>query len=59
MKILRRAVTMAARRTISEPVAEDAADVAPGGGETAPLAMDASGPRDGEKKEERPAAVAD
>ena len=59
MSILRRAITLAARRTISEPVAEDAADAARGGGETAPLAMDASGPRNGGKKEERPAAVAD
>ena len=58
MTILRRAITLAARRTISEPVSEDAA---PDGGETAPptLAMDASGPRDRAKKDELPAAAGD
>lgn len=57
MTILRRAITLAARRTVSEPVSEDAA---PDGGETAPpLAMDASGPQDGAKKEELPAAAGD
>ena len=60
MTILRRAITLAARRTVSEPVSEDAADAAQDGGETPPpLAMDASGRRDGAEKEELPAAAGD
>ena len=62
MKILRRAITMAARRTLSCPVPGNTPDMSPEGGEAAPLvlAMDTSGlEQNGDKKKKMPAVAGD
>ncbi len=61
MKILRRAITMAARRTLSCPVPDDKSDMSPEGGEGVPLvlAVDTSRLRNGDKKEGMPRDASD